>query len=334
MSDTRFLEYLDIENFKCFKHLKVPDLGRVNLIGGDNNVGKTAFLETGYINCTSRNKDFDAFFNALKSTVTFRNYANPEKQRNPSGQFENVITKGIENFQDFTLKSNLASIRFQPAKKEFHTIFNVRLEEEERTFENIAFEVTFITGNHLFLPSFTLTNDNLAALFDAIQSNDKETFLNESLNFFDARITKFKFNVRPPIPICYLAQESYPLASFGGGLSHFIAILCAIWVSKNGQLFIDEIENGIHYTKYAKLWELIFKISQEANCQVFATTHSKECIEAFSRVQWNEHFLEEARNTAFFEFARAKRNGEIFASKIERDELCYALTHHEGVRGE
>ena len=39
------IESLEIINFKCFKHLTVSDIGKVNLIGGKNNVGKTAFLE-------------------------------------------------------------------------------------------------------------------------------------------------------------------------------------------------------------------------------------------------------------------------------------------------
>jgi hypothetical protein len=36
---------IEIKNFKCFKELKVEDLGRITLLGGRNNVGKTAFLE-------------------------------------------------------------------------------------------------------------------------------------------------------------------------------------------------------------------------------------------------------------------------------------------------
>lgn len=34
-----------IENFRCFEDLTVQPLARVNLIAGQNNVGKTALLE-------------------------------------------------------------------------------------------------------------------------------------------------------------------------------------------------------------------------------------------------------------------------------------------------
>ena len=35
-----------IKNFKCFKQLTLPDLGRITIVGGKNNVGKTALLES------------------------------------------------------------------------------------------------------------------------------------------------------------------------------------------------------------------------------------------------------------------------------------------------
>jgi AAA15 family ATPase/GTPase len=39
------LDSLETRGFRCFRHLQIERLGRVNLIVGKNNVGKTAFLE-------------------------------------------------------------------------------------------------------------------------------------------------------------------------------------------------------------------------------------------------------------------------------------------------
>ena len=38
-----------VKNFRCFKDLQINDLGRVNLIAGKNNTGKTALLEAMYL---------------------------------------------------------------------------------------------------------------------------------------------------------------------------------------------------------------------------------------------------------------------------------------------
>ena len=37
-----FIKNIEIKNFKCFENFKADGFGRVNLIGGKNNVGKTA----------------------------------------------------------------------------------------------------------------------------------------------------------------------------------------------------------------------------------------------------------------------------------------------------
>ncbi len=40
-----FIKNITLENFKCFQKLHIEGMENVNLIGGKNNVGKTAFLE-------------------------------------------------------------------------------------------------------------------------------------------------------------------------------------------------------------------------------------------------------------------------------------------------
>jgi predicted ATP-dependent endonuclease of OLD family len=42
---SRFIQDITIRNFKCFEELKIEGCGQLNLILGDNNVGKTSVLE-------------------------------------------------------------------------------------------------------------------------------------------------------------------------------------------------------------------------------------------------------------------------------------------------
>ena len=90
-------------------------------------------------------------------------------------------------------------------------------------------------------------------------------------------------------------------------------------------MFIDEIENGIHYTNYKNLWDLIFQVSTKANCQVFATTHSKECIDSFNKANQN--------NGIYIELYKNKKN-EIIAKQRDKEQLTYSLTHNGSFRGE
>jgi len=45
----------ELVDFKCFKNFRVDNLKRVNLIGGKNNIRKTAFLEGCFVNAKSVN---------------------------------------------------------------------------------------------------------------------------------------------------------------------------------------------------------------------------------------------------------------------------------------
>jgi len=54
MSD-HHIKNIEIKNFKCFEDFKAEGFGRVNLIGGKNNVGKTAFMEAIYISNSKKN---------------------------------------------------------------------------------------------------------------------------------------------------------------------------------------------------------------------------------------------------------------------------------------
>lgn len=50
---------------------------------------------------------------------------------------------------------------------------------------------------------------------------------------------------------------------------------------------MDEVENGVHWSVMPDLWRLVFRLALELNVQVFATTHSRDCIGGFATV-WRE----------------------------------------------
>ena len=60
--------------------------------------------------------------------------------------------------------------------------------------------------------------------------------------------------------------------------------MISMLILENKTLFIDEIENGIHYSLFDNMWEIILKISKDRSVQFFATTHSKECIESYNKI--------------------------------------------------
>lgn len=189
-------------------------------------------------------------------------------------------------------------------------------------------------NNINFIGSATIEEQDIAILYGSLVDLDREYFLNDSLRKFDDNMLSIKQRATKNHVILKLKlkdrQTPVLLSSLGEGINRYITVLCAIWASKDGFLLIDELENGIHYTNYKKLWQIIFQASADANCQLFITSHSKECIEAFNEIQ-----LEEGQNRgAYFEFYKNLKTNMITASKRHKEQLKYSLTHQGRLRGE
>ena len=103
------------------------------------------------------------------------------------------------------------------------------------------------------------------------------------LSFVDAE----DFRVRIPMVQHRDSPEPLSLQSFGEGILRLFEILLSLVNAKNGILLIDELENGLHYKIHPQVWDLIFRLSKKLNVQIFATTHSWDCIRGF-KAAWRE----------------------------------------------
>ena len=75
-----------------------------------------------------------------------------------------------------------------------------------------------------------------------------------------------------------------PLKTLGEGAYRLFHIILSLVNAENGIVLIDEVDTGIHYSALKELWSLIFNLAEKLNVQVFAVTHSWECIEAFTQI--------------------------------------------------
>ena len=71
-----------------------------------------------------------------------------------------------------------------------------------------------------------------------------------------------------------------PMGSLGDGICRLLSMALAFHEARNGVILVDEIENGLHHSKLKGLWQHVFRLAHAFDVQVFATTHSYECIVA------------------------------------------------------
>ena len=61
-------------------------------------------------------------------------------------------------------------------------------------------------------------------------------------------------------------------------MRRLLALALSLVRTKGGILLIDEIDTGLHYSIMGDLWLFIIQAAQRYGVQVFATTHSWDCV--------------------------------------------------------
>jgi len=122
-------------------------------------------------------------------------------------------------------------------------------------------------------------------------------------------------------------EKPVDISAMGEGTIRLLGLILSMVNSKNGILLIDEIENGIHYSSQAKLWDLVFRIAEEMNIQVFATTHSWDCISGFSNALSKFHDQSQGQLIRLSE-----KNGIIKTTVFYANDLSIAARENIEVR--
>jgi hypothetical protein len=152
---------------------------------------------------------------------------------------------------------------------------------------------------------------NMARQWDKIAQADAEDRVYDCLQFL-APVQKIVAVEHPEhrgqrtfVVRLYGNAEAVPLRSLGDGMLRVLQIaLALVGAGRPGEMqddavggptgseqtldgicprmaLIDEVENGIHHTVLPELWRFLIKVAKLRDLQVFAATHSWDCVEAF-----------------------------------------------------
>lgn len=146
-----------------------------------------------------------------------------------------------------------------------------------------------------FLAPDSLDNYTLARLWNNILVSREEDSIVRALQILDDKVTSVAFLSGDPYSGRFVSKSAMgfvvgmegvarriPLGSLGDGMKRLMAIAAALSCAKNGAVFIDEIDSGLHYSAMRDLWRLVLRTAGSNNVQVFASTHSLDCIRGLS----------------------------------------------------
>ena len=303
------LEELRIWNYRVFKELKVDQLARINLIAGSSNTGKTSLLESifllaggkaemalnGHVSRIELEPGARSvgsnFWRPFFTDLDMRKSIEIEALHSVHGRLALTISSGRQEVSEILVDvSDRASAT---SMSDEHTLFfEYSPPCGESVISHIREAGTRIRGEQ---PDLDIPFRAVIALSRIQQSQEearrlanlrrqkREHLLLEALRIIEPNLQSIEENSASGTPMIWGdigLSELVPLAIMGDGMSHIARLILAISAAGDGIVLVDEVENGIHHSVLPKVWRVIDTASKQLNVQIFATTHSRECVQA------------------------------------------------------
>ena len=298
---------IEIKNFRGIDHLKIDDFSRVNVFLGQNSSGKSSVLECLLLMMGMSNPDLPQNINSIRSRnyssfadlgYMFHNYDLKIKPEISSELFDNTKRHlSLELTYVFDEKSQPDLQNGQIPTSETKTflntlkmLFDVESGQQKSAHEcsltvnqqglisNKKLAEGYLEKNSVAFISSDLAAGNPANDLVELAKRRLKDAVTEQLRHFDSRITTLEILNN----VAYIGLEGIDqllaVNMQGDGLRRYLNIVAASANPMNNIFLIDEVENGLHYSAYKKLWEAIFSLATTTNKQVFVTTHSKETL--------------------------------------------------------
>jgi predicted ATPase len=119
-------------------------------------------------------------------------------------------------------------------------------------------------------------------------------------------------------------REPIPLGNLGDGMYRILSIAINLANSEAGYLLIDEIDTGLHYRTITDMWRLVMQTAVRLNVQVFATTHSWDCVRSFAEAL---DMQDDKEIGALFRLER-RDEGEIAAVRYGAEDLSFIISQN------
>lgn len=285
---------LEIQAYKKLKGLRLHKLSKINLFAGLNNSGKTTLLEAIYL--LTRQNDFAGILEVIR-----RRGKIPEDHINPEWLIEQlsgeISIAGTFDQQRATVDirdylesdSTLDKSRYLKTVEIVSEFGSVKQESLTRIFKGRERETTAdsikLLSQVIYSSPFFLNEPHRYASFyhKSVQSKALPKIFEFIQQAIIPTITDIRLvdELQRFLVIDNLYPTALDLMCYGEGLQRIFFISLLFASAQNGVVLIDEFENAIHTDLIGKFAPFIHTLANLFNVQVFLTSHSKECIDAF-----------------------------------------------------
>lgn len=351
MNQPYYLNHIYIKSFRGLNELKMNSFAPVNLILGENNCGKTSFLEAVYFSACEK-------FNDLRYFVRLRHerpdaddiyYIYSRNDKNIDIDYDttagpisikshikrNKIFFDKEIFLDGLDDSNISKKRIEEyinfarlnGKETNQFVGEYHYNNNNEKFSYIPFDFRFQSFfRHRYSKKvvyvspyqhFNISNLNLEQI---IKNEDYYKLFIQLLKMFDEEIEGILYLPgddmfsSAELHIKHKGLEPEPVSLYGDGIKKAIALAYSLLFAKNGILLIDELETSLHHSFLNDIFAFLLEAAKHFNIQVFITTHSEETVDELLKIgnEINRGFIKS--------YTLKKHEGKVYARDLSSEE--------------
>lgn len=316
---------ISVSRFRGLIDVKLQKLNRINIFAGYNNSGKTSVLEAVYL--LTKLNDINAFFQMEKYRGKFTEELNPK-------WIETNFLQPIEIEAIFNGKNTRISIQSENTKEEidksgYLTTFELiagynggENTSKAHLYSNkesgIFYEDTKILCNSIMTSPY---RENEKELKNAHAQAVKEKTIDIVVKFIkkniDPAIQKIEMTTIDGVSRFFVTSDAFDksidITNYGEGVRRVFEIALFFAYARNGVLLIDEFETAIHKSLLINFTRFVQELAEKFNVQVFLTSHSKECIDAF--------IMNDYKTEAITAYAMKEENGVVSCKYVEGKRL-------------
>lgn len=324
---------LSIHGYRCFPQFSMSDIGRVNLLVGKNNSGKTALLEAielissgddpwrrlimplhrrgeGFPEDDSRQQrseyDINHFFHGHRADIGSMFKIEGSGSGTPLDLRAEIVSLTREELPLEGLHEDDIGESFGSAGAALQLSSGVWTEKQDipltsRGGVNLRLRPPQIIrdeggGLTTFVAPDSLSAYVISKYWNSIALTVDEALVIRALRILDKDIQRIAFSAterpryfnpagRGGVRVKLRgAKLPVPLGSLGDGMWRMLCIVICLIRAKGSILLIDEIDTGLHYSVMEEMWDMVLSAAARFNVQVFATTHSSDCVASLANV--------------------------------------------------
>ena len=308
-ADYQLIRSLEIENFRCFKKIEIPDIRRFTVITGKNGSGKTALLESLFVAAGTspeiylrtgvwRSSDDQISLSAMRSSLAylfedFFHQFNIDAglrisfKDNEYGIREVRVIPEAEDILSLPFESKMSE---SVASKGLKFFWRTPEGEKESKIEvtPTGLRIPNAPSNYqmVFINPTNFQSSENAERFSNLAKENKERRIVDAVAALFPQVLGLSIQVKGTSPALFAqvsgVERKMHIGLLSAGIHKFLSILLAIEAAPHGAVLVDEVENGLHYKLLTPMWELLMKHCADNKSQLIVSTHSREFLDAIA----------------------------------------------------